>query len=221
MSVEQEVLVEIRRLRDQVPGVLGSLVASFDGLLVADDTAPGMEPTGLAALAAAGLGLGQRIAASVYHGDLSETVVTATSGHVATYAAGNRVLFTVVASATTNIALLHIEARQVAERVAAIVEVLDVEDRDDLFERGVDDRAAASMAATLPGMARPHATARPGKPAGTGLPRRGEPALPDLPHRNEPAQPDLPRRNEPARSDLPRRGEPAPSMPRRRPAAAG
>ncbi|HET8662438.1 MAG TPA: roadblock/LC7 domain-containing protein [Micromonosporaceae bacterium] len=194
MSVEQEVLVEIRRLRDQVPGVLGSLVASFDGMLVADDTPSGVEPTGLAALAAAGLGLGQRIAATVHHGDLTETVVSATSGHVATYAAGNRVLFTVVASAATNVGLLHIEARQVAERVAAIVEVLDVEDGDDLFAPGADDR--------MPGASyRPSGANNRAPSAGYGAPVR--------------AGADLPRR------DLPRRGDPVPPLPRRGWPAAG
>ncbi|HZN77482.1 MAG TPA: roadblock/LC7 domain-containing protein [Micromonosporaceae bacterium] len=126
MTVEEEVLAEIRQLRGLVPGVSGSLVASLDGLLVADDTA-GIVPEGVAALAAAGHGVGQRMAAAASHGDLHATTITGAGGLVATYPAGSRALLTVLASLTVNVHLLHLEASQVAERVENIIEVLDVD----------------------------------------------------------------------------------------------
>jgi predicted regulator of Ras-like GTPase activity (Roadblock/LC7/MglB family) len=127
MSVAGEILAEIRRLRGCVPGVSGSLVASLDGLLVADDTT-GITPEGVAALAAAGHGVGQRMAVAASHGDLQATTISGASGLVATYPAGTRALLTVLATPAVNLNLLHLEASQVAERVSNIIDVLDVDD---------------------------------------------------------------------------------------------
>lgn len=127
MTVALEAMAELRRLRERVPGVTGSLVATLDGLLIAHDSG-NVEPTGVAALTAAGLGLCQRIAATARHGDLQEFVLHSSAGYVAAYTAGPRALVTVLAAPETNVGRLHIEARVVAERVAAIVEVLDVLD---------------------------------------------------------------------------------------------
>jgi len=133
MSVEEEILAEIRQLRTRVTGVSGSLVASLDGLLVADDTTD-VSSEGVAALAAAGQGLGQRMAAAARHGDLHATTFTGAIGLVASYPAGTRTLLAVLATTAVNINLLHLEASQVAERVAAIVEVLDVDSGEDLLD---------------------------------------------------------------------------------------
>jgi len=89
---------------------------------------------------------------------------------------------------------LHIEARQVAERVAAIVEVLDVEDGDDLFAPGADNHAPSASY-------RPPATNNRAPGGGYGAPAR--------------AGSDLPRR------ELLRRGDPVPPLPRRGWPAAG
>lgn len=144
MSVEAEVLAEIGKLRVLLPEVSGSLVASLDGLLVADDTV-GVEPEGVAALAAASLGLGQRFAATVRHGDLLETTISGVAGHVAVYAAGDRALLAVLATAAVNVDRMHLEARQVAERVTAIIEVLDVDSGDDLFDLEAHQMAVEPM----------------------------------------------------------------------------
>ena len=58
--------------------VEGSIVATTDGLVIAHDLGAsetyGVEPDGVAALAAVSLGLSQRIADTASHGDLRETV---------------------------------------------------------------------------------------------------------------------------------------------------
>ena len=51
-SVEEQVRTELQQIRVQVAGVRGSLVATSDGLVVAHDI-PDVEPTQIAALAAA------------------------------------------------------------------------------------------------------------------------------------------------------------------------
>ncbi|GAA3397305.1 roadblock/LC7 domain-containing protein [Cryptosporangium minutisporangium] len=125
---EADVLAEIRGLRDRVRHVAGSLVASVDGRLVAHDT-HGIEPDGMAALSAAVLGLSQRLIQTVGPGNFAETVTRGTHGYVATYAAGPRAVLTVVTGEETNIGRLHLEARQVANRLALLLEAVSAADR--------------------------------------------------------------------------------------------
>ena len=58
-SVEEQVRTELQQIRTQVAGVRGSLVATSDGLVVAHDI-PDLEPTQIAALAAATLAVARR-----------------------------------------------------------------------------------------------------------------------------------------------------------------
>jgi predicted regulator of Ras-like GTPase activity (Roadblock/LC7/MglB family) len=125
LDLETDVLAAIRTLRDRVRHVAGSLVASVDGRLVAHDT-HGIEPDGMAALSAAVLGLSQRLIENASPGEFAETITRGTAGYVATYAAGPRAVLTVICGDDTNIGRLHLEARQVARRLAALFDVTDV-----------------------------------------------------------------------------------------------
>lgn len=120
MGIEKEVLDELARLRVRLPQVHGALVASVDGLLVAQD-ADGVEAETMAAMSAAYLGLAQQIALGAAYGEFEETVTRASRGYVATFAAGTTALLTVLADAGINLGLLHHEARPVAARVGALV----------------------------------------------------------------------------------------------------
>lgn len=123
--VRDEVLAELHRLREQMDRVEGSIVATTDGIVVAHDLGAaetyGVEPEGVAALAAVNLGLSQRITDTASHGELRETVVRGTFGQVATYAAGERALLTVLVRSGEDISPLHDRAREVADRVALLL----------------------------------------------------------------------------------------------------
>lgn len=203
MSVEQEILVEIRRLRQRLPGVSGCLAATLDGLLIAGDV-DRRNPDTLAALAATGLALGQRVCATAGYGELTETVVTALGGHVAVYAAGSRALLAVLASDRVDLPVLHVEARQVAGRVAAVIEVLDVVSGMD----GLDDRPSPSGGWPAPPAAQARREPWPGgeplprripAPRRAAVPRRGDgapPREPDIRFTEDPVAP-MPRRTPP------------------------
>jgi predicted regulator of Ras-like GTPase activity (Roadblock/LC7/MglB family) len=123
-NVEHEVLTEIRILRDRVRYVSGSLVARADGLLIAHDT-HGVQPEGMAALAATTLGLSERVSAEANHGRFQEALTRASHGYVVTYAAGTYAVLTVLATAETNLGRLHLEARAVADRIGALVDAAE------------------------------------------------------------------------------------------------
>ncbi len=121
IALETDLLAELRALRHRVPHLAGGLVASVDGLLIAHDT-HGTEPSGLAALTAAALGLAQRLADTTGQGDFRESLVRGEHGYVATYAAGSACVLTVLAHPDVNVGRLHLEARRSAERVGASLE---------------------------------------------------------------------------------------------------
>ncbi|CAM3985799.1 roadblock/LC7 domain-containing protein [Nocardia ninae] len=111
------VLAELKALRERVPRLTGTLVASSDGLLVAHDLPAYIEPGGMAALAAAQLSLSYRLATTAHGGGFNEVVVHGAEGHVVVYAAGWTSL-TVLAGPEVNVGRLHLESRPVARAIA-------------------------------------------------------------------------------------------------------
>lgn len=125
VSTHQEVLAHLHSLRSRHDGLEGSVVATTDGMVIAHDLGAaetyGIEPAGVAALAAVSLGLSQRIADTASHGDLQETVIRGTFGQVVTYPAGDRALLTILLHTTGDLGSLPVDARAVALRIALLI----------------------------------------------------------------------------------------------------
>jgi len=122
MTVDPSVLMELDRLRSKLPELAGSVLATTDGLVVAHD-AHGIEPDGLAALAAAHLALARRFAHAVNHGELRESVVECDRGYITTYSVGPAALLTLVTSGDANLAMVHLEARRCVRRLVKMLTV--------------------------------------------------------------------------------------------------
>lgn len=120
MAVEADVLDELKRLRTRVPLLTGSLAASVDGLVLAQDL-PDAEPEGLAALTAAALGVAHRMAEAASRGDFCELLVRGSLGYVATYSAGPTTVLTLLADDRANVGRLHLEGRRSGTRIAEVV----------------------------------------------------------------------------------------------------
>lgn len=101
----------LRSLVDGLPGIRGALVASVDGRPVAA-ALPQHEAASTAAIVAASLGLGSRLADLTGEGALQEIVVRSGSGYVVIYAVAERGVLTVLTTASVNLALLHLRARE-------------------------------------------------------------------------------------------------------------
>ncbi|MFF4899989.1 roadblock/LC7 domain-containing protein [Streptomyces sp. NPDC001068] len=89
----QDILVS---LRDRVMGISETTLATVDGLVVASD-ADRTHPESMAALAAAALSLGHRLAEQGSTGTLRRLTVQCGAGHVVVTAVGTRALLAVVA----------------------------------------------------------------------------------------------------------------------------
>ncbi len=120
--VDRRARALLDRLLHDVAGLRGALVASVDGLPVAA-VLPHHDAGSTAAIVAASLGLGSRLADLAGEGRLQEIVVRSASGYVVVYAVGDRGVLTVLTTASANLALLHLQARQACTDLATVLDL--------------------------------------------------------------------------------------------------
>ncbi|MFG2945166.1 roadblock/LC7 domain-containing protein [Streptomyces adustus] len=116
---------EMRGLREQVAGITDTAVAAADGLLIAADTADSIDPEGLAALAAAGLGLARRTADATDRGALHRTVTYGSHGCAAFYAVGDTALMVVLGDEGMDVDRLHMATQPALSRIGSILTAQD------------------------------------------------------------------------------------------------
>lgn len=109
---------ELERIRANVAGVHGSVVATSDGFLVAHDV-PDLEPTEIAALAATTRALASRTTIASGRGEFRETMARGSAGYLATYAAGANAIVAVIGTNDLNVGMLRFQARDIIARIAA------------------------------------------------------------------------------------------------------
>ncbi|MEE4545147.1 roadblock/LC7 domain-containing protein [Streptomyces sp. V4-01] len=119
-EAEAEVREELARLRARTTEVTAVVAASVDGLVLAADP-PLQDAESIAALTAAALGVGLRLADTTGRGGFRELLVRGDEGYVATYAAGSACVLTVLAGPRVNVGRLHMEARRSGARVADLI----------------------------------------------------------------------------------------------------
>ncbi|MER5429307.1 roadblock/LC7 domain-containing protein [Streptomyces sp. NPDC002588] len=161
MAAGPEITAELRRLRARVPHLTGALAAGVDGLVLAHDT-PGVEPEGVAALTAAALGVAVRMADATGQGDFRELLVRGMYGYVATYAAGDSAVLTVLAQDRVNVGRLHLEGRRAGARIGDVVDAYEAKAR---AARAREPRALPARPAPKPPVRTPLRPALP--PPGT------------------------------------------------------
>ena len=108
-------------LRSSLPELRGALVATADGLPIAQSFSDNTDANRVAAMAATALGLGKRINDTLGAGDLTEMSVKGAEGQVIVYATGRKGVLAVVTPANMNLGLLNLEARDAAQTVALVL----------------------------------------------------------------------------------------------------
>jgi len=116
-ALTDQIGAELRLIREQVPGVRGSVAATSDGILIAHDVHD-LEPTQIAALVAAMHAVALRAALSTESGQLRDVITRASDGYLAVYAAGRAAIIAVLGSTELNVAILNYQTRSIIERVA-------------------------------------------------------------------------------------------------------
>ncbi|MFB9892515.1 roadblock/LC7 domain-containing protein [Planobispora takensis] len=118
VELRDEVRQEMVLLRQRMPEVNGSIACSVDGLPIASDMSGDVEQAG--ALSSALLALSRRMAGMVDKGTFEETLISGSNGYAAFYAAGPKIVLTVLARPGANLGLLRLEGRRTAANLAAI-----------------------------------------------------------------------------------------------------
>lgn len=116
-----DLLTELRALRDRVIGVTDVVVASADGLLITAEVDDAADPESLAALTAATLGIARRAGSATGKGVLQHTVARFTDGCLVTQAIGEMALMAVLGDAGMDVKRLHAEAQAAAERIGFLL----------------------------------------------------------------------------------------------------
>ncbi|SEJ84100.1 hypothetical protein SAMN04488058_12222 [Deinococcus reticulitermitis] len=121
LSKQDRLNATLTSLRSAMPELRGALIATVDGLPIAQAMGDGTDANRVAAMAATALGLGKRINDTLGSGTLSDMSVSGLNGQVYIYAAGSKGVLAVVTPPGVNLGLLHMEARDTAENVANIL----------------------------------------------------------------------------------------------------
>jgi uncharacterized protein len=120
-----DLLTEMRGLREQVPGVTGTLVASADGLLVVTDIDPGADPQveadSLAAIAAASLSVARQVVRVARQGTLGRAITYASRGHMVVYAVGVTALLAVLGDEGLDMGALQQKSQPALGRIRIIL----------------------------------------------------------------------------------------------------
>lgn len=101
--------------------IQAAALVSLDGFTMAAALPAGMQPDRVGAMSAAILGLGERAAAELGRGHLSQVFIEGEDGYVLLVAAGSRAVLTVMASAQAKLGLVLYDMKMAAAQVAEIL----------------------------------------------------------------------------------------------------
>ncbi|MCJ7514091.1 MAG: roadblock/LC7 domain-containing protein [Anaerolineales bacterium] len=117
-----ESMVELLRdLSASSPDVEASAIVSVDGLTMASALPQNVEEDRVAAMSAAMLSLGERIANELGRGKLDQVYIKGEAGYVILMAVGREAVLTVMARAETQLGLLFLEMRRTTEDLAGLL----------------------------------------------------------------------------------------------------
>lgn len=115
------IVERLRNLQMSTPDIEASALVSVDGLAIASALPAGVEEDRVAAMSAAMLSLGERIASELGRGSLDEVYVKGERGYVILTAVGEDAVLTVMARAGAKLGLVFLEMRRAAEELADIL----------------------------------------------------------------------------------------------------
>ena len=109
-----QLLVErLRALQDSTPEIMGAAIVSTDGLSIASVLAPPIEEDRVAAMSAAMLSLGERIAEELSRGKLEQVYIRGSEGYAILTSAGANAVLSIIALPQVRLGLLLLELRKV------------------------------------------------------------------------------------------------------------
>jgi len=118
---EESLATALNDLMDESQEVQAAALVSLDGFTMASALPDGMHEDRVGAMSAAILGLGERAAAELGRGQLSQVFIEGDDGYVMLIAAGDRAVLTCLADAEAKLGLVLYDMRAAADRIAEIL----------------------------------------------------------------------------------------------------
>ncbi len=101
--------------------IQAAALVSLDGFTMASALPPGMQADRVGAMSAAILGLGERAAAELGRGHLSQVFIEGDNGYVLLIAAGDRAVLTAMADPAAKLGLVLYDMKATADRIGQIL----------------------------------------------------------------------------------------------------
>jgi predicted regulator of Ras-like GTPase activity (Roadblock/LC7/MglB family) len=117
-----ELMVDrLRDLQASSPDVEASAVVSVDGLTIASALPTNVEEDRVAAMSAAMLSLGERIAGELGRGNLDQVYIRGNNGFVVLMSVGEDAVLTVLAREQAKLGLLFLDMRRTVEDLSTLL----------------------------------------------------------------------------------------------------
>jgi predicted regulator of Ras-like GTPase activity (Roadblock/LC7/MglB family) len=120
-SREDRLAASLDALMENNQEILAAALVSLDGFTMAAALPEGMEDDRVGAMSAAILGLGERAAAELGRGALTQVFIEGENGYVVLIAAGDRAVLTCIADIEAKLGLVLYDMREAAETIAEIL----------------------------------------------------------------------------------------------------
>jgi len=117
-----ELMVDrLRDLQVSTPDVEASAVVSVDGLIMASALPSGVEEDRVAAMSAAMLSLGERIASELGRGSLDQVYVHGNKGYVVLMSIGEEAVLTALAREEAKLGMIFLEMRRAVDDLSKLL----------------------------------------------------------------------------------------------------
>ena len=118
---EERLVQALDGLMEDSQDVQAAALVSLDGFTMASALPEGMQEDRVGAMSAAILGLGERAAAELGRGNLSQVFIEGADGYVLLMAAGDRAVLTVLADPTAKLGLVLYDMRETSAEIGGIL----------------------------------------------------------------------------------------------------
>jgi predicted regulator of Ras-like GTPase activity (Roadblock/LC7/MglB family) len=117
----QQLIDRLRELQASTTDIEASAIVSLDGLSIASALPQGIEEDRLAAMSAAMLSLGERIATELRRGSLEQVYIKGEKGYAILVAIRHEAVLTALCRAEAKLGLVFLDMHRAAEDLARLV----------------------------------------------------------------------------------------------------
>jgi uncharacterized protein len=120
-SRSQLIVDQLRDMQASSPNIEASAVVSVDGLTIASALPQGVEEDRVAAMSAAMLSLGERIASELGRGALEQVYIKGSSGYVLLISVADDAVLTALARENAKLGLILLDMHRAAEALSKLI----------------------------------------------------------------------------------------------------